>query len=190
MAEAIRPTMTVEEFFDWQLKQDRNYELVDGVPVMTVKAMTGATDRHDRITVNAIGTLYQQLRGKPCRPKTSDTSVRTVRGTRRPDLLIECGRPGDKAMAADEPRVVVEVLSPSTMRYDRFEKLTEYQQHPAIQVILLVDTESPKVTVQRRAGASWSSDVAIGLQAVVPLPEIEATLPLADLYDGVEFDLA
>lgn len=97
---------------------------------MTVKAMTGATDRHDRVTVSAIGTLFQQLKGKPCRPKTSDTSLRTFRGTRRPDLLIECGKPDSRSMEADEPRVVIEVLSPSTLRFDRFQKLAEYQQQP------------------------------------------------------------
>lgn len=187
MAEPATRRMTVDEFFAWQAQQDRNYELVDGVPVMTVKAMTGATATHDRITVNAIVTLGTQLRGRPCRPTTSDTSVRTMRGTRRPDVTIECGKPGPRDMAADEPRVVIEVLSPSTLRYDRFEKLAEYQQHPEIRVILLVDTETPKVTVYRRTGQLWGVEILEGLDATIGLPEIEATLPMAELYLGVEF---
>ena len=140
MAEPLQRKMTVEEFFEWQLRQDRNYELVDGVPVLTVKAMTGATSRHDTVTVNAIASLFQQLRGKPCRPRTSDQSIKTFRGTRRPDISVECGRPDDKSMAVEEPRVVIEILSPSTTRYDRFQKLEEYKQVDAIRVILLVDT--------------------------------------------------
>lgn len=188
MAEPIGKKMTVEEFFDWQLGQDRNYELVDGVPVLTVKAMTGASDRHDRITVNAIVTLGTQLRGKPCRPKTDDTSVRTFRGTRRPDIIIECGKPGPRDMTADDPRVVIEVLSPSTMRFDRFQKLAEHQQHPAISVILLVDSEAPQVTAWRRAGDRWTPEELEGLDAVLPLPEIGAELPLAELYLDVVFD--
>lgn len=191
MAETLKQKkMTVEEFFDWQQRQDRNYELVDGVPVMTVKAMTGATDRHDRITVNAIGSLFQRLRGKPCRPKMSDTSVRTFRGTRRPNLLIECGRPDPKSMEADEPRMVVEILSPSTLRYDRFQKLAEYQQHPAIRVILLIDTEAPQVTLWRRNADGWKAQELSGIDAVIDLPEIGTALPFADLYDGVTFDAA
>jgi Uma2 family endonuclease len=182
--------MTVDEFFEWQLGQEINYELVDGVPVASVKAMTGATDRHDRVTVNAIGTLFQQLRGKPCRPKTDDTSVLTFRGTRRPDITIECGKPGPRDMAADEPRVVIEVLSPSTTRYDRFQKLAEYQQHPAIRVILIVDTEQPRVTVWRRDGEMWKTSEMEGLDATVSLPEIDADLPLSELYLGVEFQTA
>lgn len=130
MSETIRARMTTEEFFAWQQGQDRNYELVDGIPVMPLKSMTGATDRHDRITVNAIVALGTKLRGKPCRPKTSDTSVLTWRGTRRPDVQVECGKPDPRSMAADDPRLVIEILSPSTMRYDRFQKLAEYQWHP------------------------------------------------------------
>lgn len=190
MPDIARAKMTVEEFFAWQMDQDRNYELVDGVPVMTVKAMTGATDQHDRITVNAIVALGTQLRGKPCRPKTADTSVRTFRGTRRPEITIECGKPDPRSMAAADPRVVIEILSPSTTRYDRFQKLAEYQMHPAIRVILLVDTESPRVTAWRRKTENFLPEEFEGLDATIGLPEIDAALPLADLYRDVAFEAA
>jgi Uma2 family endonuclease len=187
MAEENPKKMTVEEFFEWQQRQDRNYELVDGVPVLTVKAMTGATVRHDTVTVNAIVTLGNRLRGKPCRPRTSDQSVLTFRGTRRPDVSVECGRPDDTSMATIEPRVVIEILSPSTTRYDRFHKLEEYKLVPAIKVILLVDTEAPQVTVWRRTQEGWGYHEEKGLDAVVALPEIGIDLPLADLYLDLSF---
>jgi Uma2 family endonuclease len=189
MAERLKRKMTIEEFFEWQERQDRNYELVDGVPVLTVKAMTGASARHDTVTVNIIGTLFRHLRGKPCHPRTSDQSVITFRGTRRPDIAVECGRPDDNSMAMMEPRVVMEVLSPSTTRYDRFQKLEEYKQHDAIRVILLVDTELPRVTVWRRdeAGA-WTVSETAGIEASIELPEIEAVLQLSDIYLDLAFE--
>jgi Uma2 family endonuclease len=190
MAEALQKKMTVEEFFEWQQGQDRNYELVDGVPVLPIKSMTGATDRHDRITVNAIAALHQRLRGKPCRPKTSDTSIRTFRGTRRPDVSVECGKPDAKSMAADDPRLIIEILSPSTTRYDRFQKLAEYQRHPSIKVVMLVDTEAPQVTVWRSGPAGWLADEISDLDATIELPEIDAALPLSELYLDVTFDAA
>ncbi len=191
MAEKVARRMTVEEFFEWQEGQDRNYELVDGVPVLTVKAMTGATVRHDTVTVNIIVSLGTKLRGGPCRPRTDDQSIVTSRGTRRPDISIECGKPHDRSMATDEPRVVVEVLSPSTTRYDRFQKLEEYKQHPAIRVILLVDTELPRVTVWRRdRDGQWTNDEIAGLGGTIPLPEIGAELPLADIYADLNFEPA
>lgn len=188
MGETSQRRMTVEEFFDWQAGQDRNYELVDGIPVLTVKAMTGATVRHDRVTVNAIVSLGTRLKGKPCQPRTSDQSVRTFRGTRRPDISIECGTPDDRSMATEEPRIVMEILSPSTTRYDRFQKLEEYKLHPAIRVILLIDTEAPRVIVWRRSDDGWRYHEDAGLDAVIDLPEIDASLPLAELYDGLRFE--
>ena len=52
MSEPRPRRMTADEFFEWQKNQDRNYELVDGFPVLPLKAMTGATLRHDRVTTN------------------------------------------------------------------------------------------------------------------------------------------
>lgn len=187
MAERQPKKMTVDEFFEWQQRQDRNYELVDGVPVMPLKAMTGASRRHDRITVNAILALGTQLRGKPCSPTTDDQSVLTDRGTRRPDITVDCGKADGSAMAVADPRVVIEVLSPSTTRYDRFQKLEEYKRHPAIKVILIVDSEAPQVTVWRRRGGDWTSVEETGLESVIDLPEIEADLPLAELYADLTF---
>ena len=89
--------MTLDEFFAWQLEQDVNHELLDGVPVPTVKAMTGTRRRHDYVTSNALAFLHARLRGGPCRPSTSDQSVITRRGTRRPDVTVECGEYDDTA---------------------------------------------------------------------------------------------
>jgi Uma2 family endonuclease len=190
MSQTKPKRMTVEEFFDWQQRQDRNYELVDGVPVLTVKAMTGASRRHDWVTVNALATLYNALRGKPCRPMTSDQSVVTDRGTRRPDITVDCGKAEGGAMSAADPRVVIEILSPSTMRFDRLQKVEEYKRHPSIRVILLVDSEAPQVSVWRRVGENWTYSELAGLDAVIDLPEIEAALPLAGLYADLTFEQA
>lgn len=90
-----------------------------------MKMMTGASQRHDRVTVNAIGLLFAQLRGTGCRPMTSDVAVQIPAGNiRRADVVIECGTPAsDRDMAVADPRLVIEVLSPSTMSFDRFRKL-------------------------------------------------------------------
>lgn len=188
MSQAERKKMTVEEFFDWQRRQDRNYELVDGVPVITVKAMIGASRRYDRVTVNALATLHGALRGKPCSATTDDQSVLTDRGTRRPDITVDCGNADDRSMAVADPRVVIEVLSPSTVRYERFQKLEEYKRHPAIRVILLVDSEAPQVTVWRRVEGDWTYAELAGLDAVIELPEIDAELPLVELYADLTFE--
>ncbi len=182
-AETLR-RMTPDEFFVWQANQDVNYELVDGLPVLTPKAMTGASRRHDVVTVNILRELATQLRGKPCRPHTDDIAVRNPNlNVRRPDIVVDCKSAPDRQTQASEPRVVIEVLSPSTMRFDRLTKAEEYKSHPSIDVVLLVASEAPSVIVWRRTGDHWTSELAEGFQSTVRLPEIGCRLALADIYE-------
>lgn len=178
------PRMTAEEFLVWQGEQDRNYELVDGIPVLPAKAMTGASQRHDTITVNVLITLGNQLRGKPCRPFTDDISVRNPSGNiRRPDILVDCGR-NDRSTEAVDPRVVIEVLSPSTMRFDRLMKVEEYKEHPSISTILLIASETTEIIAWRRDDQRlWTSRILRGLAGSILLPEINAEIVIADIYE-------
>jgi Uma2 family endonuclease len=178
--------MTIEEFLEWQAKQDENYELVDGMVVVPAKMMTGASSRHDRAVVNIILSLGNRLRGRSCRPTTDDIAVRIpAAGLRRPDITIECGAPGPKDTTAADPRVVIEVLSPSTMGFDRIRKVEEYKTVDAIQVILNVDTEQPRVAIHRRVAGVWTFETVEGIDKVLALQEIAAELPLADVFEGV-----
>ena len=188
MADAARLTMTPEDLFVWQRDQDELYELVDGHPVPRHRMMTGASMQHDRATVNIIGTLYAQLRGKPCRPTTADISIRTsIRGLRRPDVMVECAPLVPDTYEVLEPRLVVEVASPSTTTVDQTRKVEEYKRHPTLAYILLVETLKPQALLYRRSGEGWDIETFEGLQAVVDLPDVGATLPLADIYDGLTF---
>ena len=70
MAEPQLRRMTADEFFAWQEKQDKLYELVDGVPVLPLKMMTGASRARDRVVVNVIASFHRQLTGGNNRPTT------------------------------------------------------------------------------------------------------------------------
>ena len=189
MAQRAEKRMSVEEFLAWQLGQEKLYELVDGQPYLPLKSIAGATHNHDTVVVNALTSLREQLRGKPCRPKSQAIGVKIPRGNvRRLDVLIDCGKGAPSDTIATEPRVVVEVLSPSTMNFDRVTKLPEYMTVPSIVSILLVDTERPRVTVYRRRGAEWESDTIEGLDGIIDRLGMEVALPLAMLYEDVEFE--
>lgn len=188
MSEAVaRKRMTPEEFYAWQREQDQNYELVDGMPVLPAKAMTGASRRHDIITVNILSLLRERLRGKPCRPHTDHMSVRNPNGNlRRPDVIVDCKGGPERSMETGEPRVLVEVLSPSTMAFDRFRKVEEYKANDRVRVVLLVASESAEVIVWRRTGdgaTGWRSEIVEGLAAIIALPEIGCTLSLEEIYE-------
>jgi Uma2 family endonuclease len=188
MAEPKRRLMTPEEFFAWQLDQEERYELVDGVPV-PLRDMTGASNAHDAVAVNIIISLGNQLRRGPCRVATADTAVRTsIRGIRRPDVTVECAPIDPKSYEAHAPKLVVEVLSPSTRQMDRIRKVEEYKRLPPLTVIMLVEPGVANVLVLRRDGAEWRDEAYAGTDSVVPLPEIGASLTLRDVYEGVPLE--
>ena len=173
--------MSIEEFFEWQIDQEARFELVDGIPV---EMMSGAGGAHDQIVVNIISSLHGQLRGKPCQPRTADTAVRTaIRSLRRADVLVTCEPPRPDRYEALEPRLVVEVLSPSNagVRWQR--KLEEYRRHKQLQYILLVDTKVVAATLFTRTGTGWEETEADTFADVLALPDLECTLRVEDIYE-------
>ncbi|MFI5016191.1 MAG: Uma2 family endonuclease [Hyphomicrobiales bacterium] len=189
MAEPSSRLMTPEEFFEWQRDQDERYELVDGAP-RPLRAMTGASNAHDVIVVNCIIQIGNRLEGMPCRVSTADTAVRTkIRTLRRPDVTVECAPPERKSYEALEPRVVVEALSPSTSKFDRFTKLDEYRRHPTIRHVLLIDPDMIAAKLYSRPREGESGDVELlGRDAVIELSEIDVSLPLGTLYARLSFE--
>ena len=187
MAEAQVQTMTADEFYLWQLDQDERYELVDGVPA-PLRAATGASNIHDVILVNCIGELGARLRGKPCRVVSANTALRTsARSARRPDVAVDCAPPEAGSYEAHRPTVVVEVLSPSTRKLDRFTKLEEYRRHPSLRHILLVDPDAVAAKLYWRADeGAWRDEDLVGKDAVIALPAIDVTLPLGALYERLK----
>lgn len=184
MSEARR-LMSADEFLEWCTVQEGRYELVGGEPV----AMAGARQAHDRVVMNAAILVGTQTRGGACRPCTGDVAIRIPGGTiRRPDLAIDCGPFEPDALHATDPRVVIEVLSPSTRTFDMVRKLGEYQRLPSLRHILLIDPDEPRVVHWTRDGRGpWVDIVAEGLDSRIVLEDLGIILPLRDLYDGLSF---
>ena len=185
MAESARRRWTIEEFFAWQERQPDLYELVGGQPQL----MAGAKNVHDDIVVNILTELKNQTRGSGCRPFTGDGAVQTGPSQiRRPDVGLDCGNRKPGAFTAAGPRLVVEVLSPSTRDFDAIDKLGEYKAVDGLDSILFVEPNQPVVRLWwRGTDGSWSARTIEGLDAEIDLPQIGVTLRMADVYDGVTF---
>ena len=151
--------------------------------------MAGASRRNDRIAVNAIRLAGNRLEGHRCQPFTSDTYIAIPAGNRRQaDMGIDCGTPDDSSLEADAPALVMEILSPTTRLFDRYEKLEEYKTISALEYIVLVDPDYPQVRVYRRQpDRNWDSERLVGLDAVIALPAFDLQLPLSSLYAGLSF---
>jgi Uma2 family endonuclease len=179
--------VSVEDYLAIELVSPIKHEYLGGV----VYAMAGARNRHNLIATNTLGALHARLRGRRCRPFNSDTKIRI----RLPshvrfyyaDVSVVCRPNPQDDSFQDEPAVIVEVVSRATRRIDHGEKMDAYLTIPSLVAYLIVEQESPAVDVYRRGGQGFVRESYSGLDAVIPLGEIETELPLADVYDGVEF---
>lgn len=180
--------VTVEEYLAAEELSPFKREYRDGV----VYAMAGARNRHNRIASNALGQLYSQLRGRPCQPCNSDTKIRIrqLSGTRfyYPDVSVVCHpNPADDSYQ-DAPVIILEVASSSTRRIDLGEKKDGYLTIPTLGVYLVAESNEAVVQIFRRSpDGEFQRELALGLEAVIDLPEADVALALADLYEGVEF---
>lgn len=183
--EHARQRYSFLEYLELEETSPVKHEFMDG----HVWAMAGGSPDHAAMAVNVAALLREQLRGRPCRVFSSDLRVRVLAtglGT-YPDVTVVCDEmqsdPADpKGHTVINPRLVVEVLSPSTEEYDRGEKLAAYKQVGSLEEIVLVAHDARRLEMWRREGDSWALDVAHGDQ-VARLPALACELPLHEVYD-------
>ena len=177
--------ISVDDYLAGELVSQVKHEYCAGF----VYAMAGGRNVHNRIAMNVAAALLPRLRGRPCFPYNSDTKIRIRFPTHTrfyyPDLSVIChSNPPDESFQ-DSPVVIVEVLSKSTRRVDEAEKKDAYLSIPSLSVYLLVEQEFAAVTAYRRNDEGFDREVHEGLDTILPLPEIDAELPLRELYEGV-----
>ena len=180
--------ITPNDYLAGEEISDTKHEYLGG----TVHAMAGATNQHNIIATNSLGSLYGQLRGKSCQPFNSDTKVRIEFPDHTrfyyPDAMVVCQMNPASDHFQNQPVVIIEVLSDSTRRADLGEKRDAYLTISSLKVLLFVEPDSPSVTLHRRLPeGGFTIERHAGLDASILLPEIDATLSLADLYERVEF---
>lgn len=188
---------TVEEYLTFERASDERHEYLDGV----IYDMAGESEVHGTICTNLTGILFAQLRGTPCRVFSKDMKVRSGPNradTRKglwsyPDLVVLCGEGRYHDTERDvllNPLVLIEVLSPSTERYDRDTKWQRYQEWlPALQDYVLVEQTQPSVEHYGRRVLDdvWTYQRLAGLDAVLTFASIDCTVALRDIYERVTF---
>jgi Uma2 family endonuclease len=156
-----------------------------------VRAMTGATNRHNQVKMNCIVHLGIVLKGNRCRPFDSDTKVRIRRQGRTrfyyPDAQVICDGNAPTDVFQDSPVLIIEVLSPSTRRYDLDEKLAAYLGIPSLNCYVILEQHTPSAIVMRRTPQGFLRETHEGIEATIELPFLGCWLPLREIYDGIEF---
>ena len=178
---------TVEEYLAAEEKSITKSEYIDG----WMRAMTGATLRHNRVKVNCLVLLGNILKGKRCQPNDSDTKLRIRRKGRTrfyyPDVQVVCESNAPTDVYQDLPVVIIEVLSPSTRRYDLDEKLVAYLEIASLECYIILEQHIPFAIVMRRTDNGFLRETYQGIESSIPLPLLGCALSLSDIYEGIVF---
>ncbi len=195
MAQAIptpRRLYTVEEYLDRDEASEERTEFRDG----EILGMPGGTYAHEVIVANIIRHLGNRLDGTPCRVRGSNLRVRADRARYTyPDLVVVCGEPDlnpqrTRSATLANPRVLIEVLSPSTESEDRGSKFNRYRRIKSLQEYLLVSQDRPQVEryYRQRNGVWGIGRIVAGLEATLAFRSLgKVELPLAEVYADVTF---
>ena len=182
-----KPTFGSDEYLAWELEQAERHEYVDG----EVFAMGGASDAHGTIAGNLFVALHTHARGGPCKVFIADMKVQVeaANGFFYPDIVVTCD-PRDRGPEASHvkhhPRLIVEVLSPTTEAYDRGKKFAFYRQLESLQEYVLISPEDRKIDVFRRDDTDhW---VLYPFAAVdrLELASLAFSCPVAEIFEGIE----
>lgn len=180
--------VTEDDYLADELVSDVKHEYLAGA----VYAMSGARNRHNDISGNVFASLHSRLRGNRCKPCNSDTKVRIrlSTGTRfyYPDAMVVCRPNADDDAFQDEPEAIFEILSDSTRRIDLGEKREAYITIPSLNYFVAVEQDTPEVGLYSRNEDGFVRKLISGLDETIHLPGLGIDLPLAEIYEGIEFE--
>ena len=141
---------------------------------------------HIRPRGNLAISIGGRLRGTACRFYGSDLKILAAGSVRYPNGFVVCSRPADTATAIEDPMIVFEILSDSTINTDLIEKNAEYRATPSIRRYVILEQTHVAALVFVRQGEDWVSHVLAGADASLALPEIGMELPLGEIYAGLD----
>ncbi|MBS1787002.1 MAG: Uma2 family endonuclease [Acidobacteria bacterium] len=184
-----RLKISPEEYLRFEREAEERHEFDNG----RIYAMAGEGVNHNRIYINLVALMNTQLKEKNCEAFSLNMKIgiNTAGKFVYPDLSIVRGKPIFHDTEKDvllNPKMIVEVLSPSTEKYDRSAKFQAYQQLESLTDFLLISQDKPLVEhFARQSSGQWLYTAYKGLESIVQLPSIECGVPLAELYERVEF---
>lgn len=171
--------MSFEGFLDWVQTQEGRFEFIAG----EVFAMTGGTRAHSTAATHLTIALGVHLKSSHCRVYNSDMGVRVVAvdALYFPDVSVSCEQGSGSDLYLSEPNVIVEVLSPSTERFDRGRKFHDYWKIPSLREYVLIDTDGQFVDLyQRTAAADWT--LHSFRDGMFRLASLDFEMPLVELF--------
>ena len=178
--------MSVEQYLAFETECQMRHEYVDG----QIFAMSGASARHNAISMSLASALYVHLRGSSCRATASDMKVRIEAANcfYYPDVMVSCEQLEGSSVYDPSPCFIAEVLSPSTSQIDRREKLLSYKQVPNLKEYLIVHQDDQHAQLYRRGadGRFIMTEYFEGDEIILTSLPTPLTMPMSQLYEGMQ----
>ncbi len=179
MSETISNHFNAEEFLSWAAAQgnEARYELWAGRAV----AMAPPSTAHRRITARLVGMMIAAAERQGCAIEAPGVVPVSAASLFVPDLTMVC--------SGTDPRLIVEILSPSTQRNDQRVKIAHYHTLPWVSEILLIHADVAYAEVHRRVASDaerWLIELALGLDGLVRLETVGIAISLSELYAGLD----
>ena len=123
MDQPERAKLTYQDYASWE--DDKRWELIDGEPFLMSPAPRIV---HQRLVTKLSYAISSRLSGTGCEAFVSPIDVKfSESDVLQPDVVVGCDPTQIKErFIAGPPTLVVEVLSPSSLRHDRLKKLQTY----------------------------------------------------------------
>ncbi|MDI1232374.1 MAG: Uma2 family endonuclease [Methylobacter sp.] len=174
--------ISAEEYLRGELVAEFKHEFIDG----EVYAMAGASENHNLLSGNIFAELKNQLKDTPCRTFIADMKVKVNNDFFYPDVMVVCEKNSDSEYYQQSPVIIVEVLSPSTRKFDKTAKRLKYQNIATLEEYVLIDQTIAEVEVFRRK-EHWQSFYYY-LGDAITFDSLGVTVLVEDIYYQVNND--
>lgn len=179
--------MTLEEYLEFDYNAESRYEYFDG----EVIEMSGGSPEHSLLGSRIGFLLNRELMPKGCLVYSSEVKIKvpTMLPYRYGDVSALCGQPiyelfGKQKLLAN-PNLIIEVLSPSTEKYDRVSKLKAYKSIESLREYMLVwqDRKLVMLFTKHNEKFWFQSEYAGG--ETLKLESLECELGVDEIYQGI-----
>jgi Uma2 family endonuclease len=184
---AIHDDITEQDYLDGEKNSTVKHEYIDG----KIYAMAGSSKRHNRIILNTAMALRSGAKASACDVYVSDIKVK-INSKRYyyPDVVVGCDETDDAdPYYLEKPCLIVEVLSPSTVRKDGTEKLLAYQNLASLHTYIMIEQDKCMISlIYQQDSGHWTIDYYNDMNDVILLTCPAMEWCVKDVYDGVQFN--
>lgn len=179
--------MTLEEYLEFDANAEGRFEYFDG----EVFELSGGSPEHSLLTSRIGFLLNSKLLSRGCSVYSTDVKLKVpiIPTYRYSDGSVLCGKPIYEEIGTEKlltnPTLIVEVLSPSTEKFDREGKFKEYKSIPSFREYLLISQDKRFVTLYTKYNEKFWFQSEYVAGETLKLESLDIELSVDEIYEGI-----